>query len=102
MSLPLGYADLALGTTLTLDGAPHAFDIGVTLSNVSLRLATRSSIDASALGDLTIAGLLHAGNATGAAHYDACEAHAPKLLAAAPEPRAAGDPYGMYGRYGKV
>ena len=50
---------LRAGLNLTLDGALHAFDIGVTLSNVSLRLATRSSIDASALGDLTLAGLLH-------------------------------------------
>ena len=50
---------LRAGLNLTLDGAPHAFDIGVTLSNVSLRLASSSSIDATALGDLTLAGLLH-------------------------------------------
>ena len=50
---------IRLALNLTLDGAPHAFDMGVTLTNVTLRLATRSTIDASSLGGLTLGELLH-------------------------------------------
>ena len=50
---------LRLALNLTLDDVPHAFEMGVTLSNVTLRLATRSTIDASSLGGLTLGELLH-------------------------------------------
>ena len=43
--------------TLTLGGAPHAFNLSLSLANATLRLATRTPIDGSALGALSLAAL---------------------------------------------
>ena len=52
-------APLALQCTLTLmlGGAPHAFNLSLSLANATLRFATRTPIDGSTLGALSLAAL---------------------------------------------